>query len=129
MSGPWGGAVTGAPLSTQNLEFRPAKTGNILVVKHGDNVEFILQGVFQVTHNNFFFTPDGCFNPTNTLNTRFQDVKLNCQLTIPQANSFPFAIADYPMCIENLRMIKKIIKYDKKSKVMSSLSGSVLSST
>lgn len=119
----------GESLSIQNVEFRSANSGDILVVKHGGDDEFILRGVFQIARNDFFFTPDGSFNPGNALNTRFQDVKLNCRLTIPSPNTFPFAVTDYPTCIDNIRALEKIIKHDKKDQVMSSLSGSVLGST
>ncbi|KAG6380917.1 hypothetical protein JVT61DRAFT_5309 [Boletus reticuloceps] len=114
----------GVAVPTQNLEFKSRNSGDILVVKQGDE-EFILRGVFQVARNDFFLTPDGSFNPANALGTRFQDVKLNCHLTVPSPNTFPFAVTDYPTCIENLRMLERIVKHDKKDETLSTLSGSL----
>ena len=113
----------------QNLEFKSGKSGDILVVKHGGDEEFILRGVFQIARNDFFFTPDGSFNPKNALKIQFQDVKLSCRLTCPPPNTFPFAVTDFPTCIENLRRLEKIIKLGREDQVMSSLMSSVLDST
>lgn len=99
----------------------PTNSCDILVPKIDTQSEFILRGVFQIAHNDFFFTPDGNFIPNNLLGTHFQDTKLNCRLTHPPPNEFDFATQHFSACIENLRDIEKLIKHDKNEECLSSV--------
>lgn len=118
----------GFPLSIKDFEFRSAKLGDILVAKEGQESEFIMRGIFQITCNDFFFMPDGSYKPGNAINSQFKDVKLSCHLAAPPPNTYAFAVTDFPTCVENLRNLEKIIKPDKKDEITSSLTSSVLGS-
>ncbi|KAF8546858.1 hypothetical protein OG21DRAFT_1028401 [Imleria badia] len=88
----------GSPNILLLVELRTSKSSDILAVKNSGDSEFILRGVFQIARNDFFFTPDGSFDPKNALGTRLQGVKLNCRLTAPLCPGFEFAPEDFPKC-------------------------------
>ena len=118
----------GDQLSIQNTDFKSGQSSDVLVIRHGGDEEFILQGVFQIACNEFFFTLDRSFNPLNMLNSHFQDVKLSCCLTCPAPKTFPFTVMDFSKCIDNLCNLEKVIKIKKKDQIMSTLTGSILGS-
>ncbi|KAF8119737.1 hypothetical protein EV363DRAFT_1409501 [Boletus edulis] len=104
----------------KRVEFQTGKTSDILVRKDAFS-EFILRGVFQIARNDFYFTPDGNYDPDNTFSSRFQDVKLNCRLACSTSSLFPFAITDFSKYIDNLRSCEKLIKSYKGDEVNSSI--------
>jgi len=72
------------------------KQKNILVVKGKDtDGEFIIQGVFQTSRNDFYFTPDVNFDPANVFQGCFADIKLNCRLTVGRDEDFTFSSQDF----------------------------------
>ncbi|KAG6372112.1 hypothetical protein JVT61DRAFT_8826 [Boletus reticuloceps] len=109
------------PQIVQSVEFRRGKSTDILVLKRNADSEFILRGVYQIARNDFYFIPDGCYDPENPFQSRFQDVKLSCCLTAPQSSDFEFAQEDFPACIDNLRSIEKSIKPNKDNEILSSI--------
>ncbi|KAF8120376.1 hypothetical protein EV363DRAFT_1303312 [Boletus edulis] len=111
-----------SPDVLQRVEFRRGKTADVLVVKGGADAEFTLRGVYQIARNDFYFTPDGNFDPANSFGSKFQDIKLSCRLGAPAFSVFQFAQNDYPACIQNFVGIEKLIKHDKNDEVMSTMS-------
>ncbi|KAF8132271.1 hypothetical protein EV363DRAFT_1073599, partial [Boletus edulis] len=114
---------------SQNMEFKPANLGDILVVKNSTDSEFILRGVYQVACNDFFLSPDGNYNPENALGTRFQDVKLNCRIIPPVSSAYSFAIDDFIPCIDNLHAFERLLKHDRGESVGGMVHGSILGTT
>ncbi|KAG6374980.1 hypothetical protein JVT61DRAFT_3755 [Boletus reticuloceps] len=94
------------------IEFRAGRLGNVLVVKEHADKEFILRGVFQISWNDFFLTPDGSFNPNNQLDSWFRDTKLNCRLTSPTNSNYVFAQDDFAACIENISKPTFFLSYE-----------------
>jgi len=115
------GSYLATPHIAQRTLFVPTNSYDILVPKTDTKSEFILRGVFQIAHNDFFFTPDGNFVPGNLLGTHFHDTKLNCRLTCPPANEFDFATQHFPTCIETLHDLEKLIKHEKNEDCLSSV--------
>ncbi|KAF9238949.1 hypothetical protein BU15DRAFT_74915 [Melanogaster broomeanus] len=111
-----------SPQILQCVEFRTGKSSDILVLKGDADAEFILCGVYQIVHNDFYFTPDGNFDPANSFGTRLQDLKLTCHLTTPLSSVFQFAQDNFPTCTDNLHGLEKLIKHDKNDEVISSMS-------
>ncbi|KAG2055899.1 hypothetical protein BDR06DRAFT_1043603 [Suillus hirtellus] len=71
--------------------FSGGRDGNILITKGLDHDEkFIIHGVFQISRDDFCFTPDGNFNPANVFHGCLADLKLGCQLiaaiSVPSRN-------------------------------------------
>ncbi|KAG1780095.1 hypothetical protein EV702DRAFT_1043443 [Suillus placidus] len=86
-----GGFYAAMPRLVYRTEyFAGGRDGNILITKGQDNdEEFIMRGVFQISRNDFHFTPDANYDPANIFHGRLADLKLNCQLTAaPLRNQF-----------------------------------------
>jgi hypothetical protein len=111
-----------SPQIFQRVESRTGTSSDILVSRRSTNNEFILHGVYQIARNEFYFNPDGSFDPPNAFRSYFQDVKLGCRLTAPLSSVFEFAQDDFPACIENLRGLEKLIKHNNGEEVISSMS-------
>ncbi|KAG1893117.1 uncharacterized protein F5891DRAFT_1196839 [Suillus fuscotomentosus] len=90
--------------------FAGGKDGNILITKGQDNdEEFIIRGVFQVSRNNFHFTPDTNYDPANVFHGRLADLKLHCQLTAGRNEAFKFSSEDFSAVCENLNAFEKSV--------------------
>ncbi|KAG1907217.1 uncharacterized protein F5891DRAFT_1181513 [Suillus fuscotomentosus] len=123
-----GGFYAATPRLIRHVEyFIGGQDGNILVSKGGglQPTEFIIRGVFEISRNDFNFTPDGNFNPSNVFHGRFADVKLSCQLTAARNDSFRFSSEDFPDILDNLAHFEGLIprpeEYDKLSVIHNSL--------
>jgi hypothetical protein len=114
-------------VGTQNLTprvkfFQGGREGDVLIPKHtsGGN-ERTLRGVFQISRADFYFTPDGNFNPANVFNGRFSDVKLSCHLTASRHNDFGFSLDDFTTVIDNLRGFEKLIRQQHDTESLSAV--------
>jgi hypothetical protein len=76
-----------SPTLNQDIEFQMSKGCDVLVCRDTHS-EYILRGVFKIARNDFYFTPDGGYDPDNPFHTKFKDVKLNCRLTAPGPGPF-----------------------------------------
>ncbi|KAI6012861.1 hypothetical protein PISMIDRAFT_108319 [Pisolithus microcarpus 441] len=108
------------PNLVQYIEFQTGKNGDVLIWKNADT-EFTLKGVFQIACNDFYFTPDGNFDPANSFSSQFQDTKLSCRLTAPTSPDYQLFNDDFPKCVNNLRNLEKMIKPNKEIEIMSGL--------
>ncbi|KAG1883850.1 hypothetical protein F4604DRAFT_1920366 [Suillus subluteus] len=123
-----GGSYAATPKLIRHVEyFIGGQDGNILVTKRGglQPAEFIIRGVFEISRNDFNFTPDGNFNPSNVFHGRFADIKLSCQLTAGRNDAFRFSSEDFPDVLDNLTHFEGLIprarEYEKFSVVHNSL--------
>ncbi|KAI5993858.1 hypothetical protein EDD15DRAFT_2366928 [Pisolithus albus] len=108
------------PNLVQYVEFQTGKNGDVLIRKNADT-EFTLKGVFLIARNDFYFTPDGNFDPANSFSSRFQDTKLSCRLAAPTSPDYQLFNDDFPKCVNNLRSLEKMIKPNKETELMSGL--------
>lgn len=106
---------------SHRVQFLPGQSSDVIVFKDNAESEFILSGIFQIAHNDFFFTPDGNFDPGNSYNIRFHDAKLSCRLAAPPPRHFPFATTDFPSCINTLHSLEKLIKHEKNDEILSAI--------
>ncbi|KAG2064846.1 hypothetical protein BDR04DRAFT_1177456 [Suillus decipiens] len=106
-----GGFYTTMPrLVYRTAYFAGGKDGNILITKGQDNdEEFIIRSVFQISRNNFHFTPDTNYDPANVFHGRLADLKLHCQLTAGRNEAFKFSSKDFSAICENLNTFKKSV--------------------
>ncbi|KAG1758310.1 hypothetical protein EDD22DRAFT_998796 [Suillus occidentalis] len=122
-----GGFYAATPKLTYRVEYFPGgRDGNILIAKgRDDDQEFIICGVFQISRNDFYFTPDANFDPANVFHGRLSDVKLSCRLTAGRNNSFKFASEDFPAILDNLNAFEKLVpsktNYERLSVIHDSL--------
>ncbi|KAG1809310.1 uncharacterized protein BJ212DRAFT_1484433 [Suillus subaureus] len=124
-----GGFYAAMPRLIHHVEyFIGGQHRNILVSKGGglQPTEFIICGVFEISCNDFNFTPDGNFNPSNVFHGCFADMKLSCQLTAGHNDAFRFSSEDFPDVLNNLAHFEGLIPrpggYDKLSIIHDSLS-------
>lgn len=110
-----GGYYAAMPKLAHRAEFfAGGRDGNMLVVKgRDDNQEFIIHGVFQISRNDFYFTPDANFDPANVFHGRLADVKLNCRLTAGRNQNFKFSSDDFSAVLDNLRAFEKLVPSKK----------------
>ncbi|KAG0708006.1 hypothetical protein DFH29DRAFT_871261 [Suillus ampliporus] len=98
--------------------FAGGQNGNILIVKGcNSDEEFIVCGVYEISRNNFYLTPDANFNPTNVFQGHFADFKLNCRLTAGCSEAFKFSLEDFQPFLTisgHLRISLKYAKADDK---------------
>ncbi|KAG1819468.1 uncharacterized protein BJ212DRAFT_1478704 [Suillus subaureus] len=94
--------------------FTGGRDGNILITKGLDyDEEFIIHGVFKISRNNFFFTPDGNFNPANVFHGHLADLELSCQLTAGHSKAFKFLSKDFPAVVNNLSAFKNLVPKER----------------
>ncbi|KAG2091238.1 hypothetical protein BD769DRAFT_1679436 [Suillus cothurnatus] len=107
-----GGFYAGTPRLAYCAEyFTGGRDGNVLITKGlGYDEELIICGVFEISRNNFFFTPDGDFNPANVFHGRLADLKLSCQLTAGCSKAFDFSSKDFPAVVNNLSAFKNLVQ-------------------
>ncbi|KAG2153133.1 uncharacterized protein EDB93DRAFT_1102872 [Suillus bovinus] len=112
-----GGFYAATPKLAYRAEyFSGGQKGNILIVKGrnlNEDAEFIIHGVFEISRNNFYFTPDANFNPTNVFQGRFADVKLNCKLMAGHSEAFKFPSDDFSAILNNIRAFKKLVPKER----------------
>ncbi|KAF8425809.1 hypothetical protein L210DRAFT_3653056 [Boletus edulis BED1] len=113
-------ANAASPNIVGRVEFQTGKVSDILMRKDTQS-EFVMRGVYQIARNDFFFTPDGNFDPANTFGSRFQDVKLSCRLIPPTSSDFDFTIKDYPICLQNLRSIERLVALGKNQETLGAI--------
>jgi hypothetical protein len=106
-----GGFYAGTPRLAYRAEyFTGGRDGNVLITKGlGYDEELIIRGVFEISRNNFFFTPDGDFNPANVFHGRLADLKLSCQLTAGRSKAFDFSSKDFPAVVNNLSAFENLV--------------------
>jgi hypothetical protein len=75
--------------------------------------EFIIRCVFQISRNDFYFTPDANFDPANVFQGRFADVKLNCRLTAGRDEDFTFSSEDFSAIVDNFRALEKLVTKER----------------
>ncbi|KAG2113261.1 hypothetical protein BD769DRAFT_1673797 [Suillus cothurnatus] len=124
-----GGFYAATPKLIRHVEyFIGGQDGNILVSKGGGlrPTEFIIHNVFEISQNDFNFTPDTNFNPSNVFHGHFADIKLSCQLTAGHDDVFQFSSEDFPDVLNNLIHFEGLIpgtrEYEKLSVIHNSLS-------
>jgi hypothetical protein len=78
-----------------------------------EDAEFIIRGVFEISRNDFYFTPDANFNPTNVFQGRFADVKLNCRLTPGRSEAFKISSDDFSASLDNIRAFEKLVPRER----------------
>jgi len=112
-----GGFYAATPKLAYRAEyFAGGQKGNILVVKGrnlDEDAEFIIRGVFEISRNDFYFTPDANFNPTNVFQGHFADVKLNCKLTAGRSEAFKFSSDDFSAILDNIRAFEKLVPKER----------------
>jgi len=100
--------------------------GNILVSKGGLQAkEFIIRGVFEISRNDFNFTPDANFNPSNVFHGRFSDVKLSCRLIAGRNDRFRFSSEDFPDVLDNIAHFEGLIPRERDYEKLSAVSVSL----
>ncbi|KAG2336696.1 hypothetical protein BDR05DRAFT_1005627 [Suillus weaverae] len=106
-----GGFYAAMPRLVYRTEyFAGGRDGNILITKGQDNdEEFIMCGVFQISRNDFHFTPDANYDPANIFHGRLADLKLNCQLTAGRNKAFKFSSEDFSAVLDNLSAFEKSV--------------------
>ncbi|KAG1728760.1 uncharacterized protein EDB91DRAFT_1086000 [Suillus paluster] len=107
-----GGFYAATPRLIHHVKyFIGGQDGNILISKGGglQPTEFIIRGMFKISHNDFNFTPDANFNPLNVFHGCFADVKLSCHLTAGHNNAFRFSSEDFPDVLDNLAYFEGLI--------------------
>ncbi|KIK32139.1 hypothetical protein CY34DRAFT_27266 [Suillus luteus UH-Slu-Lm8-n1] len=94
-----GGYYAAMPKLAHCAEFFAGRhDGNMLVVKgQDDNQEFIIRGVFQISRNDFYFTPDANFDPANVFHGHLAD----------------FSSDDFSAVLDNLRAFEKLVPSKK----------------
>ncbi|KAG1820128.1 hypothetical protein EV424DRAFT_1539545 [Suillus variegatus] len=111
------GFYAASPRLIRHVEyFIGGQDGNILISKGGPGLqakEFIIRGVFEISRNDFGFTPDANFNPSNVFHGRFSDVKLSCQLTAGRHDMFRFSSEDFPDVIDNIGDFEGLIPRER----------------
>ncbi|KAG2098555.1 hypothetical protein BD769DRAFT_1394388 [Suillus cothurnatus] len=109
------GFYAASPRLIRHVEyFIGGRDGNILVSKGGLQAkEFIICGVFEISCNDFNFTPDANFNPSNVFHGRFSDVKLSCQLIAGCNDRFRFSSEDFPDVLDNIAHFKGLIPRER----------------
>jgi hypothetical protein len=121
-----GGFYAGTPrLAYHAKYFTGGKDGNILITKGLDDEEFIIHGVFQISRNDFFFTPDGNFNPSNVFHGRLADWKLSCQLTAACSKTFDFSSEDFPTVLNNVSAFENLVPKERHYETLSVIRGTV----
>jgi len=124
-----GGFYAATPKLVHRAEyFAGGPKGNILIVKGrnlDEDAEFIIRGVFEISRNDFYFTPDANFNPTNVFQGRFADVKLNCRLTAGRSEAFKFSSDDFPAILDNIRAFEKLVPRERDYEVVSIVNDSL----
>ncbi|KAG2124066.1 hypothetical protein BD769DRAFT_1388879 [Suillus cothurnatus] len=110
-----GGFYAGTPRLAYRAEyFTGGRDGNILITKGLDHdEEFIIRGVFEISRKNFFFTPDGDFNPANVFHGRLADLKLSCRLTAGRSKAFKFSSRDFPTVVNNLSAFENLVPKER----------------
>ncbi|KAG2102546.1 uncharacterized protein F5147DRAFT_776292 [Suillus discolor] len=105
-----GGFYAATPRLAYHTEyFLGGRDGNILITKGlNHDEEFIIHGVFQISRDDFCFTPDGNFNPTNVFHGHLEDLKLSCQLTAGRSKAFKFSSDNFSAVISNLSAFEKL---------------------
>ncbi|KAH7926342.1 hypothetical protein BV22DRAFT_1128233 [Leucogyrophana mollusca] len=93
--------------------FLGGRSGDVLVAKHSSKEEFILRGLFEISRSDFFFTPDGNFDPANDFNAKLADVKLACRLIGANHSTFDFSKQDFPSIVNNIHSLEKLIHKEK----------------
>ncbi|KAG1722861.1 hypothetical protein EDB19DRAFT_1916434 [Suillus lakei] len=94
--------------------FSGGRDGNILITKGLDHdEEFIIYGVFQISCNDFCFTPDGNFNPVNVFHGRLADLNLSCWLTAGRNKAIKFSSQDFPAVLGNLSTFEKLVPRER----------------
>ncbi|KAG2124746.1 hypothetical protein BD769DRAFT_1669231 [Suillus cothurnatus] len=121
------GFYAATPRLIRHVEyFIGGRDGNILVSKRGLQAkEFIIRGVFEISCNDFNFTPDANFNPLNIFHGCFSDAKLSCRLTAGRNDMFRFSSEDFPDVLDNIAHFEGLIPrerdYERLSAVQVSL--------
>jgi hypothetical protein len=112
-----GGFYAATPKLAHRAEyFAGGQKGNILIMKGwnlDEDAEFIIRGVFEISRNDFYFTPDANFNPTSVFQGRFADVKLNCRLTAGRSEAFKFSSDDFSAILDNIRAFEKLVPRER----------------
>ncbi|KAG2082310.1 hypothetical protein BD769DRAFT_1683300 [Suillus cothurnatus] len=122
-----GGFYAATPRLAYRTEyFSGGRDGNILITK-GLNYdeEFIIRSVFQISRDDFHFTPDGDFNPANVFHGRLADLKLSCQLTAGRSKAFEFSLEDFPSILSNLSAFEKLVPRERLYETLSVIQGTV----
>ncbi|KAH7903004.1 hypothetical protein BJ138DRAFT_1120845 [Hygrophoropsis aurantiaca] len=101
--------------------FHGGLTGDVLVKKGTGQEELVLSGLYGISRNDFYFTPDGGFNPANVFKGKFHDTKLSCHLiaVYHQRDIFRFAKDDFAAIIDNLRSFEKMIPKNRGDETIS----------
>ncbi|KAG2087595.1 hypothetical protein BD769DRAFT_1680709 [Suillus cothurnatus] len=121
------GFYAASPRLIRHVEyFIGGRDGNILVSKGGLQAkEFIIRGVFEISRNDFNFTPDANFNPSNVFHGRFSDVKLSCQLIAGRNDRFRFSSEDFPDVLDNIAHFEGLIPRERDYEKLSAVSVSL----
>ncbi|KAG1801802.1 hypothetical protein EV424DRAFT_1545375 [Suillus variegatus] len=103
-----------------DTEYFSERTGNILITKGLDhNEEFIICGVFQVSHDDFYFTLDGNFNPANVFHGHLADLKLSCQLIAGRSKAFKYSLDDFSAIVSSLSAFEKLAPRERSHETLS----------
>ncbi|KAG1908162.1 uncharacterized protein F5891DRAFT_1179681 [Suillus fuscotomentosus] len=116
-----GGFYAATPRLAYRTEyFSGGRDGNILITKGLDhNEEFIICSVFQISRDDFCFTPDGNFNPANVFHGRLADLKLSCRLIAGRSKAFEFSSDDFSAVVSNLSAFEKSAPRERSHKTFS----------
>ncbi|KAF8424997.1 hypothetical protein L210DRAFT_962336 [Boletus edulis BED1] len=115
------GIYIGKPgLPANSLFFLGGPNGNILISALSHD-ELILRGVFQINRSDCFLSPDGAFQPTNQFESKFEDVKLSCKLTVPHHDDFKFLSQDSDVICKNIKGFEALIQKGKDDTSISSM--------
>jgi len=66
-------------------------------------------------------TPDGGFQENNQFNSKFEDVKLLCKLSIPNHDDFKFMHQDQSTIMKNMKGFEALIEKHNEDSIISSV--------
>ncbi|KAG9311368.1 hypothetical protein JVU11DRAFT_8475 [Chiua virens] len=115
------GLYVGTPGLPSTANFFPCGSLGDILISTTTHDEIILRGAFQISRNEFFLQPDGCYRDTNIFGSEFTDVRLSCKLLIPHHEEFQFMSKDLDLIMKNVKGFEALIKRGHDDTFMSAI--------
>ena len=113
-----------ANLASRAEFFATGGSGDIAIVKGtAENVvEFLISGIFEIDHCNFYMGAEGSYFPSNIFSCSFAATKLTCQL-IPVGKDPVYQVSrdDFRTITANIKALKRVIGQKKGITTMSAV--------
>ena len=111
-------------LASHTEFFETGGSGDITIVKGtaGNIVEFLISGIFEIDHHNFYMGAEGSYFPSSTFNCSIAATKLTCQL-IPVAKDPTYQVScdDFGVIAANINALEHVIGHKKGISTMSAV--------